>query len=90
MGRSAVGSARGATDEELRASRRDVLLGMFFSNLVMYFIILVHRGDAVQGRKDRHQQRAAQAAQALRRWPAARPGCCSPSASSASVFSRSR
>ena len=30
----------GATDEELRIARKDVITGMFFSNLVMYFIIL--------------------------------------------------
>jgi NRAMP (natural resistance-associated macrophage protein)-like metal ion transporter len=31
---------RGATDEELRAARTDVVIGMFASNAVMYFIIL--------------------------------------------------
>ena len=31
---------KGATDEELRRSRTDVVTGMFFSNLIMYFIIL--------------------------------------------------
>ncbi|MNX83676.1 Divalent metal cation transporter MntH [compost metagenome] len=31
---------RGASDAELRDARLDVNLGMFFSNLVMYFIIL--------------------------------------------------
>src|SRR5204862_1584082 len=35
-----VEEREGATDEELRKSRTDVLTGMFFSNLVMYFIIL--------------------------------------------------
>jgi Mn2+/Fe2+ NRAMP family transporter len=39
-GRKSVGQRKGATDEELRHSREDVLTGMFFSNLVMYFIIL--------------------------------------------------
>jgi NRAMP (natural resistance-associated macrophage protein)-like metal ion transporter len=33
-------SRRGATDFELRKSRNDVVTGMFFSNLIMYFIIL--------------------------------------------------
>ena len=33
-------SRRGASDAELKNSRRDVLAGMFFSNLIMYFIIL--------------------------------------------------
>src|ERR1044071_8340118 len=40
MGRSTVGQRKGATAEELRKSRTDVITGMFFSNLVMYFIIL--------------------------------------------------
>ncbi len=40
MGRRTVGSRKGATDDELRHSRTDVVTGMFFSNLIMYFIIL--------------------------------------------------
>jgi NRAMP (natural resistance-associated macrophage protein)-like metal ion transporter len=40
MGRKSVGARKGATDAEIRRSRNDVLVGMFFSNLVMYFIIL--------------------------------------------------
>ena len=39
MGRS-LGRRKGATNEELRRSRTDVITGMFFSNLIMYFIIL--------------------------------------------------
>jgi NRAMP (natural resistance-associated macrophage protein)-like metal ion transporter len=39
-GRRTVQEREGATDEELRKSRTDVMTGMFFSNLVMYFIIL--------------------------------------------------
>ena len=39
-GRATVEEREGATDEELRVARRDVFIGMFFSNLVMYFIIL--------------------------------------------------
>jgi NRAMP (natural resistance-associated macrophage protein)-like metal ion transporter len=39
-GRQTVEEREGATDAELRQSRTDVLTGMFFSNLVMYFIIL--------------------------------------------------
>jgi NRAMP (natural resistance-associated macrophage protein)-like metal ion transporter len=31
---------KGATDGELRAARADTMAGMFFSNLIMYFIIL--------------------------------------------------
>ncbi|MDX6530307.1 MAG: hypothetical protein QOH41_2597 [Blastocatellia bacterium] len=40
IGRQTVEEREGATDEELRNSRTDVMAGMFFSNLVMYFIIL--------------------------------------------------
>jgi len=39
-GKLTVSQRRGATDDDLRRSRRDVMTGMFFSNLVMYFIIL--------------------------------------------------
>lgn len=40
IGRRTVREREGASDDELRSSRTDVLTGMFFSNLVMYFIIL--------------------------------------------------
>jgi len=39
-GRRTVAQRQGATDAELRRSRTDVVAGMFYSNLVMYFIIL--------------------------------------------------
>ncbi len=39
-GQLTVESRKGATDAELRKSKTDVITGMFFSNLVMYFIIL--------------------------------------------------
>jgi NRAMP (natural resistance-associated macrophage protein)-like metal ion transporter len=39
-GQGTVEEREGATDKELRVARRDVVVGMFFSNLVMYFIIL--------------------------------------------------
>jgi Mn2+/Fe2+ NRAMP family transporter len=39
-GRRTVEQRQGATDEELRVARTDVITGMFFSNVVMYFIIL--------------------------------------------------
>ena len=40
MGRTTVGQRKGATEDELRHSRTDVVTGMFFSNFVMFFIIL--------------------------------------------------
>jgi NRAMP (natural resistance-associated macrophage protein)-like metal ion transporter len=39
-GRRTVAQRQGATDAELSRARNDVITGMFFSNLVMYFIIL--------------------------------------------------
>lgn len=39
-GRHGVADRQGATDEEIRRSNIDVAVGMLFSNLVMYFIIL--------------------------------------------------
>jgi Mn2+/Fe2+ NRAMP family transporter len=40
MGRRRLRDRVGATGRELRETRRDILLGMIFSNIVMYFIIL--------------------------------------------------
>jgi NRAMP (natural resistance-associated macrophage protein)-like metal ion transporter len=40
QGELTIEARKGATDSELRKSRNDVLTGMFFSNLIMYFIIL--------------------------------------------------
>ena len=64
-GKTSLAQRRGATDAELAAVRRDVLIGMIFSNVVMYFIILstavtLHKA----GKTDISS--AAQAAEALR------------------------
>jgi NRAMP (natural resistance-associated macrophage protein)-like metal ion transporter len=40
QGKLTVEARRGATDSELRNSRNDVVTGMLFSNLIMYFIVL--------------------------------------------------
>jgi Mn2+/Fe2+ NRAMP family transporter len=40
QGRTTVEEREGATRQELKESRRDILWGMAFSNLIMYFIIL--------------------------------------------------
>jgi len=40
MGRRRLSDRRGATEAELRHTRWDIVSGMFFSNVVMYFIIL--------------------------------------------------
>jgi Mn2+/Fe2+ NRAMP family transporter len=56
---------RGATDEEIRRLRVDVLTGMFASNFIMYFIILTTAATLyAQGAKQ--IQTAGQAAEALR------------------------
>src|SRR5229473_706195 len=71
MGRKTVRARRGATDEELRSARTDVMTGMAFSNLVMYFIILATGATLyVSGHRD--IETARQAAEALR--PLAGPG----------------
>jgi Mn2+/Fe2+ NRAMP family transporter len=40
MGRRRLWQRKGATNEELKETKRDVVSGMFFSNVVLYFIIL--------------------------------------------------
>jgi len=71
MGRKTVRERRGTTDEELRLARNDVVTGMAFSNLVMYFIILATGATLyVSGQRD--IETARQAAEALR--PLAGPG----------------
>ncbi|MEN3334447.1 MAG: hypothetical protein V7641_3812 [Blastocatellia bacterium] len=64
-GRKSVKARRGATDEELRAARTDVLTGMALSNLVMYFIIMA-TGATLYASGQRDIQTARQAAEALR------------------------
>jgi Mn2+/Fe2+ NRAMP family transporter len=55
---------RGATKDELRRSRRDILTGMAFSNVIMYFVILSTAATLYRaGHRD--ISTAAQAAEAL-------------------------
>ena len=65
MGRRTTKARRGATSEELRAARTDVLTGMAFSNLIMYFII-VATGATLYATGQRDIETAKQAAEALR------------------------
>ncbi|HJP95433.1 MAG TPA: divalent metal cation transporter [Pyrinomonadaceae bacterium] len=65
MGRSTVAQRKGATAEELRKSRTDVITGMFFSNLVMYFIILT-TAATLHSQGETEIATAQQAAEALR------------------------
>ncbi|HLN98250.1 MAG TPA: Nramp family divalent metal transporter [Pyrinomonadaceae bacterium] len=65
IGRRTVKQRRGASDEEIRMSRTDVITGMFFSNLVMYFIILATAATLhAHGKTD--IETAQQAAEALK------------------------
>jgi NRAMP (natural resistance-associated macrophage protein)-like metal ion transporter len=64
-GRVTVAQRRGATDAELRRARNDVVAGMFFSNFVMYFIILT-TATTLHAHGVTHIETARQAAEALR------------------------
>lgn len=64
-GRTTVQQRKGATSGELRRSRRDILIGMTFSNLIMYFIIL-STGSTLYESGKHDIETAAQAADALR------------------------
>ena len=65
MGRRRLMDRIGTTQEELRHSAHDIAFGMFFSNLVMYFIILSTAATLFKaGQTD--ISTAAEAAQALR------------------------
>ena len=65
MGRNTLSERKGATDVELRHAGWDTLIGMFFSNAVMYFIILATAATLFKAGKT-DIATAAEAAQALR------------------------
>ena len=80
-GRSTLRARRGATDEELRDSRNDVMTGMFFSNAVMFFIILttattLHARGLTRIETARQAGGSAQAAGRERRLFAVHAGNC--------------
>jgi NRAMP (natural resistance-associated macrophage protein)-like metal ion transporter len=64
-GRTTVEQRRGASDVQLRAAATDTRIGMFFSNLIMYFIILASGATLFQAGQT-HITSAAEAAEALR------------------------
>ncbi|MGX7877472.1 NRAMP family divalent metal transporter [Mesorhizobium sp. ORM6] len=64
-GRTTLEKRKGATEGELRRSRQDILIGMTFSNLIMYFIILSTRSTLPKAGQTQIET-AAQAAEALR------------------------
>lgn len=65
QGRTKLAQREGATGAELRQSRIDILIGMLFSNLIMYFIIL-STGATLHKAGEKNIETAAQAAEALR------------------------
>lgn len=65
MGRKRLKDRIDATERELAHSRRDILIGMTFSNLIMYFIIL-STGSTLHEAGQHDIETAAQAAEALR------------------------
>jgi Mn2+/Fe2+ NRAMP family transporter len=65
QGKRTVKQREGATIKELRVVRRDVFTGMFFSNLVMYFIILT-TAATLHAHGQTNIQTAREAAEALR------------------------
>lgn len=70
-GKRTVAERRGSTNLELSAAKDDVFTGMFFSNLVMYFIILT-TAATLHAHGVRNIETAKQASEALR--PLAGPG----------------
>jgi Mn2+/Fe2+ NRAMP family transporter len=70
-GRRTLAERKGATNEELRRARNDVVFGMFCSNVVMYFIILT-TAATLHAHGITQIATARQAAEALR--PLAGPG----------------
>lgn len=64
-GRITLAQRKGATEAELRHSRNDIVTGMLFSNLVMYFIILT-TAATLNAHGKTHITTARQAAEALR------------------------
>jgi NRAMP (natural resistance-associated macrophage protein)-like metal ion transporter len=65
LGRKTVHSRQGATDAELKAANIDVMTGMVFAGVVMYFIILT-TGATLHQTGQRDIETARQAAEALR------------------------
>jgi Mn2+/Fe2+ NRAMP family transporter len=65
MGRTQLSQRIGASDAELAGTRRDILFGMLFSNVVMYFIILA-TGSTLYKTGITDINTAAEAARALR------------------------
>lgn len=64
IGRVRLWQRKGATRRELRQTRRDVLTGMIFSSIILYFILMA-TGATLHPAGRTHIETAAQAAKAL-------------------------
>jgi len=64
-GKTTVQERQGASDDDLKRSSREILIGMTFSNLIMYFIILA-TGSTLYANGQTEIETAAQAADALK------------------------
>jgi NRAMP (natural resistance-associated macrophage protein)-like metal ion transporter len=64
-GKTRLSDRRGATEGDLKRSQRDIVVGMAFSNLIMYFIVL-STGATLHKVGQTNIESATQAAQALR------------------------
>ncbi|MBB4566877.1 Nramp family divalent metal transporter [Rhizobium leucaenae] len=64
-GQTTLNERKGTSNRELRRSRRDILIGMSFSNMIMYFIILC-TGATLHANGQTEIETAAQAAEALK------------------------
>ena len=64
-GKTTMAQRRGATDQELKVAKDDVFTGMFFSNLVMFFIILT-TAATLHAHGVRNIETAKEASEALR------------------------
>jgi Mn2+/Fe2+ NRAMP family transporter len=64
QGKRTVAQRRGASERELDRTRRDVMIGMAFSNLILYFIILA-TGSTLHAAGKTEIETAAEAAAAL-------------------------
>jgi len=65
QGKTTVAQRKGATLKELKDARTDTVLGMFFSNFIMYFIILT-TGATLHAHGQTNITTAREAAEALR------------------------
>jgi Mn2+/Fe2+ NRAMP family transporter len=65
-GQQQLSERKGASERELRESRKDIVIGMLFSNIIMFFIMLSTGATLYRAGDTQQIETAAQAAEALR------------------------